>query len=93
MTFHDYLRRNLENTAMIHLDTGDDIFEYNYWNWFHQRFELHLLKDDYTIGHILHDGIVSDDDNGVVMFYSKYHPYKLILNFYFSETPKGRTTV
>jgi hypothetical protein len=88
MTFHDYLLKNLENTAMIDLRTGDDIFQYNYWNWFHQKFELHLLNDDYTIGHILHGGTISENEDGSVVFSSKHHPCKLILNFYFGKASK-----
>jgi hypothetical protein len=88
MTFHDYLLKNLEHTAMIDLRTGDDIFQYNYWNWFHQKGEFHLLNDDYTLGHILHYGSVESTKDGSIVFSSKHHPCKLILNFYFGRASK-----
>ena len=88
MTFHDYLLQNIENTAMIALHTGDDIFQYNYWNWFHQKGEFHLLNDDYTLGHILHTGNVESADDGSIVYSSHYHPRKLILNFYFGKVSK-----
>jgi hypothetical protein len=88
MTFHDYLLKNLEHTAMIDLRTGDDIFQYNYWNWFHQQSQFHLLNDDYTLGHILHDGEIDIYEDGSIRYFSKYHPCKLVLNFYFGKATK-----
>jgi hypothetical protein len=87
MTFYKYLLDNLENTARIDLHIEDNIFQYNYWNWIlrdsthYQKSELHLLNDDYTIGHILYDGKVSENEDGSVVYYSKNYPCKLILNF------------
>jgi hypothetical protein len=88
MTFHDYLLKNIENTVMIALHTENDIFQYNYWNWFHQKGEFHLLNEDYTIGHILHNGSVENQDDGSILFSSFYHPSKIILNFYFGKVLK-----
>jgi hypothetical protein len=84
MTLHDYLVKNLDHTAMISLAVDDsEPFQYNYWNWFHQIGQLHLLKDDYTIGHILHCGLITENDDGGVTHTSKYHPKNCQLNFYF----------
>jgi len=87
MTFYKYLLINLGNTVSIDLHVGDNIFQYNYWNWIlrdsihYQKSELHLLNDDYTIGHILHDGTISKNEDGSVVYYSAKYPCKLILNF------------
>ena len=84
MTFHDYLLRHLENTAMISLSIeGGEPFQYNYWNWFHQQSQLHLLTDDMRIGHIIHHGSVTENEDGSILHDSKYHPKKCIINFYF----------
>jgi hypothetical protein len=84
MTFHDYLLKNLEQTAMISLsvDSGEP-FQYNYWNWFHSNGQFHLLKDDYSIGHIIHSGVVSKQDDGSIVLQSEYYPKRCVLNFYF----------
>lgn len=84
MTFHDYLLQNLEQTAMISLSVdGGEPFQYNYWNWFHANGQFHLLKDDCSIGHILHSGSVSKQDDGSILLKSEYHPKQCVLNFYF----------
>jgi hypothetical protein len=86
MTLHDYLLQNLSSTVMISLaiDNGQP-FQYNYWNWFHQTSEFHLLKDDYTIGHIIHTSSVSLNEDGSITHISKYHPKNVIMNFYFGQ--------
>jgi hypothetical protein len=84
MTFHDYLLKRLENTAMVALVIdGGEPFQYNYWNWFHQHSQFHLLTDDMRIGHILHHGSIQENEDGSVTFTSSLHPKKCILNFYF----------
>lgn len=84
MTLHDYLLKNLDHTAMISLAVDDsEPFQYNCWNWFHQIGQLHLLKDDYTIGHILHTGSITENDDGSITHASQYHPKNCKLNFYF----------
>ena len=85
MTFHDYLLQNLEQTAMISLsvDGGESIHQYNYWNWFHSNGQFHLLKDDFSIGHILHSGSVSKQDDSSIVLNNNHHPKRCMLNFYF----------
>lgn len=84
MTFHDYLLKNLETTVMISLSFNDnESYQYNNWNWFHQMNQFHLLRDDFTIGHILHGGIVTENEDGSITLNSKYHPQQCQLNFYF----------
>jgi len=86
MTLHDYLLQNLSSTVMISLaiDNGQP-FQYNYWNWFHQTSEFHLLKDDYSLGHIIHTGSVSTNEDGSITHTSKYHPKNVVMNFYFGQ--------
>ena len=86
MTLHDYLLQNLSSTVMISLaiDNGQP-FQYNYWNWFHQTSEFHLLKDDYSLGHIIHTGSVSTNEDGSITHTSKYHPKNIVMNFYFGH--------
>ena len=85
MTFHDYLLQNLEQTVMISLsvDGGESIHQYNYWNWFHYNGQFHLLKDDFSIGHILHSGSVSKQDDSSIVLNNNHHPKRCMLNFYF----------
>lgn len=84
MTFHDYLLKNLPITAMISLSVdNNEQFQYNNWNWFHQISQLHLLRDDFSIGHIIHTGSVTINDDGSISHTSKYHPKNTIMNFYF----------
>jgi hypothetical protein len=59
--------------------------QYNYWNWFHQKSEFHLLKDDYSLGHIIHTSLVSLNEDGSITHTSKYHPKNVIMNFYFGQ--------
>lgn len=84
MTLHDYLVKNLKHTAMISLsvDNGEP-FQYNYWNWFHQISQFHLIKDDYSIGHIIHGGIVRANEDDSITLTSEYHPKICKLDFYF----------
>jgi hypothetical protein len=84
MTFHDYLLKHLDHTAMISLSIDNQTFyQYNYWNWFHTKSEFHLLKDDFSIGHILHTGSILENEDGSITLQSHYHPKKANLNFYF----------
>lgn len=84
MTLHDYLLKKLDNTAMISLAVDTEKpHQYNYWNWFHQTGQLHLLKDDYTIGHIIHGGSITENDDGSITHTSQHHPKHCQLNFYF----------
>ena len=86
MTLHDYLLQNLQSTVMISLtiDNGQPI-QYNYWNWFYQTSEFHLLKDDYSLGHIIHTSSVSLNEDGSITHTSNYHPKNVIMNFYFGQ--------
>lgn len=84
MILHDYLRRHLDATVMIDLSIDEkESFQYNYWNWFHTQGELHLLRDDMTIGHIIHPGSVTENDDGSLSFTSSFFPKKCRINFYF----------
>lgn len=84
MTLHDYLLKNIDHTAMITLSTGgNETHQYNYWNWFHMIGQFHLLRDDFSIGHIIHDGSVVENDDGSVNVTSSHHPKNCQLNFYF----------
>lgn len=85
MTFHQYLLNKLESTVMITLTVGDETFQYNFWNWFWETnpSQFHLLRNDYTIGHIIYGGEVQENDDGSISLMSKYHPKNIVLNFYF----------
>jgi hypothetical protein len=84
MTLHDYLLKNLNSTVMIALSIDEiESYQYNYWNWFHQIGQLHLLKDDYSIGHIIHTGSIKDQNDNSVICESQYHPKQFKLDFYF----------
>jgi len=84
MTLHDYLIKNLNSVVMIGLSIDKhNKVQYNYWNWFVENGELHLLKDDLTIGHIIHCGSISSNDDGSITHHSKYHPKSINMNFYF----------
>jgi hypothetical protein len=83
-TFHDFLVKNLDSTVMINLSIdGNESFQYNNWNWFHPIGQLHLLKDDFSIGHIIHTGSVEVREDGSLLHSSKYSPKISVLNFYF----------
>jgi hypothetical protein len=82
MTLHDYLLRNLSSATMISLTVDNKgQIQYNYWNWFHEKSELHLLKDDYSLGHIIHMGSASINQDGSITHTSKYHPKNTTINF------------
>jgi hypothetical protein len=84
MTFHDYLTKNLNQTVMITLSIDNaEPLQYNYWNWFHQLGEFHLLKNDYSIGHILYCGAITENNDGSILHSSKHYPKQSIMNFYF----------
>jgi len=84
MTFHDYLLQYLKDTVRITLSINNEKpFHYNYWNWFHKSGEFHLLREDYSIAHIIHGGYIIQNEDGSISLESDYHPKKCILNFYF----------
>lgn len=84
MTLSSYLVQNLQQTAMISLSIDEkENFQYNYWNWISSINQLHLLRDDFSIGHIIHNGIVNKLPDGGISLISDYHPKKIILNLYF----------
>jgi len=85
MTLHDYLLKNLESTVMITVVANDSVesFQYNYWNWFHTISQFHLIKDDGSIGHIIHTGTISVNNDGSILHTSKHHPKNCLMNFYF----------
>ncbi len=62
---------------------GKESFQYNYWNWFSQQNQLYLLKDDYSVGHIIYTGSISPNEDGSISHTSEYHPKNCVLNFYF----------
>lgn len=83
MTLHDYILKHIDYTVMISITVNDTTIQYNYWNWFHKDSQLHLLNEDFSIGHILHTGSIVDNNDGSITHTSQYHPKKCILNFYF----------
>lgn len=84
MTFHDYLLQNLSSTVMISLSVdNNEPFQYNNWNWLWETSQLHLLKDDFSIGHIIHHGYVTVNEDGSISHTSKHHPKDIKMNFYF----------
>jgi len=89
MTFHDYLSKNLSNTVMITVAFDDkEPVQYNHWNWFHQIGQLHLLNDDYTLGHVLHSGSITENSDGSITYTSNHVPKKCVMNFYFGGVTK-----
>ena len=69
---------------MISLSIDDnESFQYNHWNWLHEISELRLLKDDFSVGHIIHTGSIEVRDDGSLLHSSKYHPKLCVMNFYF----------
>lgn len=83
MTFHDYLLKNLEMTVMIEVSVNDIKTQYNCWNWFHAISQLHLIANDGSIGHIIHGGKITENEDGSISYESQYHPKNCVLNFYF----------
>ena len=81
---YNYLNEHLSSTVMISLsiDNAGD-FQYNNWNWFHEIGQLHLLKDDFSIGHIIHTGLIEVREDGSLLHSSKYYPKLCVMNFYF----------
>lgn len=90
-TLNEYISANISNTVMISLHIDDnEPFQYNYWNWFNHEYpnwqehnQLHLLKDDYSIGHILYNGSITQQDDGSIEYSHLHYPKKCLLNFYF----------
>jgi len=81
---HFYLNEHLSSTVMISLSIdGVGNFQYNHWNWLHEISELRLLKDDFSIGHIIHTGSIEVREDGSLLHSSKYNPKISVLNFYF----------
>ena len=65
---HFYLNEHLGSTVMISLSIDDnESFQYNHWNWLHEISELRLLKDDFSIGHIIHTGSIEVRDDGSML--------------------------
>lgn len=84
MTLYDFLAGNLHQTVMINLNVDEkEYFQYNYWNFLPNINQLHLLKDDLTIGHILHDGKIKSNEDGSISYDSKYFPKQCKINFYY----------
>jgi hypothetical protein len=84
MTLNEYLEKNISNIVMISLSVDDgQFFQYNYWNFLGKENQLHLLKDDYCIGHILHTDSIKINDDGSIIHISRYFPKKSLINFYF----------
>lgn len=85
MTLNDWVTDHLESVAMIELVIDSQSFQYNYWNWLKQNNQLHLLKDDYSIGHIIHSGTVFSSDDGGIINESVANPKKCKMNIYFGK--------
>lgn len=84
MTLHDYLLQHLNHTAMIAISVDSkSSVQYNYWNWLHNQGQLHLLKNDMSIGHVLHGGSIQENEDGSLLYSSNLYPKSCILNFYF----------
>jgi hypothetical protein len=80
MTIKDYLQHN--PIAMINLSIGDHNFQYNYWNLLNDQ--LFLLRDDFSIGHILaSNSTIHQKPDGSYEVVSKLFPKSYILNMYF----------
>lgn len=82
-TLNDYLIRNLNNTVMITISIDDVVFQYNHWNWIREHNEIHFLKDDLTIGHIIYCGNIKENSDGSISHTSAYHPKECVINTYF----------
>lgn len=65
----------------LSVDNGEP-FQYNCWNWLWEVSQLHLLKNDFSIGHIIHTGSVTINEDGSISHTSQYHPKNTIINFY-----------
>jgi hypothetical protein len=82
ITLDQYLSEHLSSTVMITLKIDNkEPFQYNYWNSFPDQ--LHLLHDDYRIGHILHKCNILLQEDGSFLVQSEYHPKNCVINFYF----------
>jgi hypothetical protein len=80
----EYFAENKDSIAMITMSIDDgEPFQYNYWNWVEENKQLILLKDDYSVGHILYNGSLIINDDNSIQYNSEYYPKKCILNFYF----------
>lgn len=82
-SLNEYLIKNLNNIVMVTLNINDVTFQYNSWNWIKEYNEIHFLKDDSTIGHILYCGNIEENSDGSILHTSNYHPKKSIINAYF----------
>lgn len=83
MTLDKYLADNLSQTVMIVLSIEDRSTQYNYWNWIQNNNQLHLLNDDMSLGHIVHNGSISQNQDGSITYSSEYYPKNATLNLYF----------
>ena len=84
MILQEYLSENLESTVMIALSIDNSkTFQYNYWNWLTKDNQLHLLCDDFSIGHIIHIESYIINSDGSLSHNSKLHPKKCNMQFYF----------
>jgi hypothetical protein len=80
----EYFAENKGSIATITMSIDDgEPFQYNYWNWVEENKQLILLKDDYSVGHILYNGTLIINDDNSIQYNSEYYPKKCILNFYF----------
>lgn len=79
MNIQNYLEKN--PVAMIALELDNNTFQYNYWNLV--RDQLVLLRDDFTIGHILllTDSLIENSDGSFNVSSSKW-PKKYKINMY-----------
>jgi hypothetical protein len=73
-----FIYKKVDLIAAISLGTQMALF-----NWLHEISELRLLKDDFSIGHIIHTGSIEVREDGSLLHSSKYNPKISVLNFYF----------
>jgi len=86
MFLHDFLVQNLSQISMISLTHEDKKpIQYNYWNYeYHKERKFFLLKDDFSIGHILSSlATINLNEDGSYEYKNEFHPKNLVLNFYF----------
>ena len=85
MLLNEFLDQKLSFTVMINLkvtaNPSDSGFCYTLWNRINDQ--LHLLRSDYTIGHIIHQSDIVVQEDGSLLVTSKYHPENCIMYFYF----------
>lgn len=84
MTLKEYIKTHNKNTVMIALEIDNhEPIQYNSWNWLDSSNQLHLLNDDFSIGHIIHNGEIDVLEDQSIVLCSSFKPISCKLNFYF----------